>query len=160
MSAHRATVEWTLGEGDFARGRYSRVHTLGFEGGISVPGSASPAVVPLPWSSHEAVDPEAAFVAALSACHMLTFLDIARRAGFLITSYRDEAEGLLERISRGKMAVTRVALRPDIAWSGDRRPSESELADLHHQAHELCFIANSVTTTVVVESPRPDPSGV
>ena len=160
MSAHRATVEWTLGEGDFARGRYSRLHTLAFEGGVSAPGSASPAVVPLPWSSHAAVDPEAAFTAALSACHMLTFLDLARRAGFLITSYRDEAEGRLERIAKGRMAVTRVALRPEIAWAGDRRPSDSELAELHHQAHELCFIANSVTTEVVVETPRSGPSGV
>lgn len=90
MSIHRATVDWVLAEGqDFARGRYSRVHTLAFEGGIRLPGSASPSVVPLPWSSHEAVDPEAAFVAALSACHMLTFLDLARRARLMISAYRD-----------------------------------------------------------------------
>ena len=151
MSAHRAVVQWALGEGDFPKGRYSRLHTLGFDGGISVPGSASPAVVPAPWASAEAVDPEAAFTAALGACHMLTFLDIARRAGFVITAYRDEAEGTLARVARGKMAVTRVVLRPDITWGGDRRPTEDELADLHHQAHELCFIANSVTTEVVVE---------
>ena len=154
MSVHRAGVDWALKDGDdFAKGRYSRVHTIGFEGGISVPGSASPAVVPLPWSSAEAVDPEAAFTAALSACHMLTFLDLARRAGFSISAYRDEAEGTLARVARGKMAVTRVVLRPVIDWTGDRRPSPEELDALHHQAHELCFIANSVTTEVVVESP-------
>ena len=153
MSVHRATVDWTLGEGDFAKGRYSRLHTLGFEGGISVPGSASPAVVPAPWSSGEAVDPEAAFTAALSACHMLTFLDLARRAGFAISAYHDEAEGTLARVARGKMAVTRVVLRPVIAWAGDKRPTPEELDALHHEAHELCFIANSVTTEVVVESP-------
>jgi organic hydroperoxide reductase OsmC/OhrA len=151
MGVHRARVDWEMGEGDFAKGRYSRLHTLGFEGGISVPGSASPAVVPAPWSSGDAVDPEAAFTAALSACHMLTFLDLARRAGFVISAYRDEAEGTLARVARGKMAVTRVVLRPVIAWAGDKRPSPEEIDALHHEAHELCFISNSVTTEVVVE---------
>jgi len=154
MSTHHATVAWALPGGvDFAKGRYSRLHTLEFEGGIVVPGSASPSVVPAPWSSAEAVDPEAAFTAALSACHMLTFLDLARRAGFTITAYRDDAEGTLSRVSRGKMAVTRVVLRPDIAWSGEKTPTAEELAALHHDAHDLCFIANSVTTEVVVEEP-------
>ncbi len=154
MSIHRAGVDWALGDGDFAKGRYSRLHTLRFEGGISVPGSASPAVVPAPWASGEAVDPEAAFTAALSACHMLTFLDLAPAgAGFSIAAYRDEAEGTLARVARGKMAVTRVVLRPVIDWTGDKRPSPEEIDALHHQAHELCFIANSVTTEVVVESP-------
>jgi organic hydroperoxide reductase OsmC/OhrA len=153
VSVHRATVSWTLGEGDFARGRYSRLHTIGFEGGIEVAGSASPAVVPAPWSSAEAVDPEAAFTAALSACHMLTFLDLARRAGFLIGAWRDEAEGVLERIAPGRMAVTRVRLRPAIDWQGERRPTAEEIEALHHQAHELCFIANSVKTEIVIEAP-------
>jgi organic hydroperoxide reductase OsmC/OhrA len=154
MSLHRAGVDWTPREGeDFAKGRYSRLHTISFEGGITVPGSASPSVVPAPWASAEAVDPEAAFTAALSACHMLTFLDLARRAGFLVSAYRDEAEGTLARVSRGKMAVTRVVLRPAITWTGEKRPSAQELDALHHEAHELCFIANSVTTEVVVEAP-------
>jgi organic hydroperoxide reductase OsmC/OhrA len=146
-------VEWSLGDGDFAKGRYSRVHKLEFEGGISAPGSASPAVVPAPWSSAEAVDPESAFTAALSACHMLTFLDLARRGGFTIAAYRDHAEGTLARVARGKMAVTRVVLRPEITWMGDKQPSAQELDTLHHEAHELCFIANSVTTEVVIEAP-------
>ncbi len=151
MSLHAATVDWSLGDGDFAAGRYSRLHSLTFEGGVTVAGSASPAVVPAPWSSAEAVDPEAAFTAALSACHMLTFLDLARRAGWVIAAYRDEAEGTLARVARGKMAVTRVVLRPAITWSGDRRPTADQITALHHTAHEQCFIANSVTTEVVVE---------
>lgn len=151
MSLHAATVDWSLGDGDFAAGRYSRLHSLTFEGGVTVAGSASPAVVPAPWSSAEAVDPEAAFTAALSACHMLTFLDLARRAGWVIAAYRDEAEGCLARVARGKMAVTRVVLRPAITWSGDRRPTSDQITALHHTAHEQCFIANSVTTEVVVE---------
>jgi organic hydroperoxide reductase OsmC/OhrA len=152
MSTHQATVDWTLGDGeDFARGRYSRVHTLDFGHGIAVRGSASSSVVPKPWSSDEALDPEAAFTGALSACHMLTFLDLARRAGFTITAYRDEAEGTLARVARGRMAVTRVVLRPKITWAGDARPTAEAIADLHHQAHEGCFIANSVTAEVVVE---------
>jgi organic hydroperoxide reductase OsmC/OhrA len=151
VSVHHATVDWTLGDGDFAKGRYSRLHTVEFEGGLTLPGSASPAVVPAPWSSAEAVDPEALFTAALSACHMLTFLDLARLAGFMITAYRDDAEGTLTRIARGKMAVTRVVLRPDIAWAGEKLPTPEERAKLHHEAHDLCFIANSVTTKIIVE---------
>jgi organic hydroperoxide reductase OsmC/OhrA len=153
MSTHHATVAWTLGDGDFARGRYSRVHTLDFGHGITVPGAASTAVVPKPWSTDEALDPEAAFTGALSACHMLTFLDLARRAGFRITAYRDVAEGTLAPVAPGKMAVTRVVLRPQITWEGDKRPTPEALAALHHAAHETCFIANSVTTEVVVVEP-------
>ena len=156
MSLHHATVSWSLREGeDFPRGRYSRVHEVAFDGGIALAGSASPAVVPSPWSSAEAVDPEALFVAALSACHMLTFLDIARRAGFFIAAYRDAAEGTLARVAPGRSGVTRVVLRPEITWAGTRRPTADELAALHHQAHETCFIANSVTTEVTVEPPLP-----
>lgn len=151
MSVHHATVGWTLGDGDFAKGRYSRLHRVEFDGGITVAGSASPAVVPLPWSSADAVDPEALFTAALSACHMLTFLDLARQAGFLITAYRDEGEGFLTRVARGKMAVTKVVLRPVITWVGEKLPTPEERTRLHHDAHELCFIANSVTTEIVVE---------
>jgi organic hydroperoxide reductase OsmC/OhrA len=152
MSLHHASVTWELRDGeDFAKGRYSRVHTLDFGHGVTVAGTASTSVVPRPWASDEALDPEAAFTGALSACHMLTFLDLARRDGFLIDAYRDEAEGTLARIGPGKMAVTRVVLRPEIAWVGDKRPTAEQLADLHHRAHETCFIANSVTTEIVVE---------
>ena len=112
--------------------------------------SASPHVVPAPWSDPAGVDPEEAFVASLSSCHMLFFLDFARRAGFVIDNYADEAEGELAKGADGKMAMTRVTLHPRVTWA-DNRPEEAALADLHHRAHEACFIANSVTTEVTVE---------
>jgi organic hydroperoxide reductase OsmC/OhrA len=149
MSVHRVRVDWTL-EGDFAARRYSRGHALGFDGGLSVPGSASPHVVPAAYCVEAAVDPEAAFTASLAACHMLWFLDFASRAGLTVTRYRDQAEGTLAKRPDGKLAMTRVALRPEVDFAGDR-PAPAVLADLHHRAHEACFIANSVTTEVVVE---------
>ena len=151
MSAHRATVDWTLGDGDFLKRRYSRAHTLTFAGGASIAGSPSPAIVPEPFSRADAVDPEAAFTASLSACHMLWFLDLAARAGFVVSSYRDEAEGTLARDAAGKTAMTRVVLRPVLVFIGDHRPTPAELTALHHAAHEACFIANSVTSEVIVE---------
>jgi organic hydroperoxide reductase OsmC/OhrA len=151
MSIHHALVEWRLGEGDFLKRRYSRVHTLTFEGGVTLAGSASPQVVPAPWSSTDAVDPEALFTASLSACHMLWFLDLAARAGFVVRAYRDAAEGTLGRTAAGKTAMILVVLRPEVDFAGERAPSEEERAALHHAAHEACFIANSVTTEVVVQ---------
>jgi organic hydroperoxide reductase OsmC/OhrA len=155
VSAHRATVAWTLAEGGeaFLKRRYSRLHTLTFEGGAVVAGSPATSVVPSPWSSPDGADPEATFTAALSACHMLWFLDHAARAGFVVASYVDEAEGTLGRLDRGKFAVTRVALRPRIVFEGERRPTSDEIASLHEAAHADCFIANSVTAEVVVEPP-------
>ncbi len=152
MSLHKASVRWTLEGGDFLARRYSRLHTLSFGEGVTVPGSPSPEVVPSPWSSPAAVNPEAAFIASLSACHMLWFLDLAAQAGFVVASYDDDAEGTLGRSAPGRMAMTRVALRPAIVFSGDRRPSAAEIDALHHEAHERCFIANSVKTEVVVEA--------
>ncbi len=153
MSEHRAEVAWTLAEDAdaFRAGRYSRAHTLSFAGGLSVAGTPSPTVVPAPWSQAGALDPEAAFTAALSACHMLWFLDLARQAGLAVESYRDEAVGTLGRIGRGRMAMTRVVLRPKITFAG-QAPDAAQIQALHHRAHELCFIANSVTTDVVVET--------
>ncbi len=153
MSQHHATVGWALGDGaDFAAGHYSRVHTLDFGHGLEVPGTPSPQVVPAPWSREGAVDPEAAFVASLSACHMLWFLDLARQAGFVVASYRDAAEGTLGRVGPGKRGMTKVVLKPEIAFVG-AAPDAEAMAALHHEAHERCFIANSVTTEVVVEGP-------
>ncbi|HEY5105887.1 MAG TPA: OsmC family protein [Caulobacteraceae bacterium] len=152
MSSHAATVDWALGDGDFARRRYSRAHTLTFAGGIAVPGSPSADIVPAPWSRADAMDPEAAFTASLAACHMLWFLDFAARAGFVAAAYRDEAEGTLGKNAAGKMAMTRVVLRPQVQFTGDARPSPDDIAALHHAAHEACFIANSVLTEVVVEA--------
>jgi organic hydroperoxide reductase OsmC/OhrA len=151
VSTHPATVEWALEGGDFLKRRYSRAHTLSFEGGVTVAGTPSPHVVPAPFSRADAVDPEAMFTAALSACHMLWFLDLAARAGFVVTSYRDAAEGTLGRTTAGKTAMTRVVLRPVIAFGGETRPAPDDIAALHHAAHEACFIANSVTSEVVVE---------
>jgi organic hydroperoxide reductase OsmC/OhrA len=151
MSVHRATVEWTLDGGEFLERRYSRAHTLSFEGGVTLAGSPSPHIVPAPFSRADAVDPEAMFTAALSACHMLWFLDLAARAGFAVASYRDEAEGTLGKTAAGKTAMTRVVLRPVVAFAGEPRPTRGDIAALHHDAHEACFIANSVTSEVIVE---------
>jgi organic hydroperoxide reductase OsmC/OhrA len=150
LSTYRATVDWRC-EGDFATRRYSRGHTLSFDGGLTVPGTAGPANVNPRYSMEGAMDPEQAFVASLAACHMLWFLDIAARAGFVIESYRDEAEGTLAAGSDGRQMMTRVVLSPKITFTGERQPTAEELAQLHHRAHEECFIANSVKSEVMVE---------
>jgi organic hydroperoxide reductase OsmC/OhrA len=147
---YRATVAWRREGEDFAKGRYSRGHEWRFDGGITVPASASPSVVPKPFSREDAIDPEEAFVAALSSCHMLTFVDMARRDGFVVDAYEDEAVGTMERIAPGRMAITKVILRPRIAYSGEA-PDKAQRDDLHHRAHEACFIANSVTTAITIE---------
>jgi organic hydroperoxide reductase OsmC/OhrA len=152
MSTYTATIRWTRDpETDFARGQYSRAHSWEFDGGVTVPASPSPHVVPAPWSNKDAVDPEEAFVASLASCHMLFFVDFARRAGFVVDSYVDQSEGLLEKRDDGKMWMSQVTMRPQVAFSGDKRPTDAEIADLHHRAHDQCFIANSVTTKVIVE---------
>jgi organic hydroperoxide reductase OsmC/OhrA len=151
MSSYIATIRWTRDPStDFARGQYSRAHTWEFDGGLTVPASPSPHVVPAPWNDPNGVDPEEAFVASLSSCHMLFFVDYARRAGFVVDSYVDEAEGVLDKRPDGKMAMTLLTLRPKITFSGANPPTPEEIADLHHRAHEDCFIANSVTTEVTI----------
>ncbi|HEV8407295.1 MAG TPA: OsmC family protein [Sphingomicrobium sp.] len=150
--SHTATIRWSrTGDGDFTKGQYSRAHEWLLDGGARVAASASPHVVPPPWSDSSGVDPEEAFVASLSSCHMLFFVDFARRAGLVLDEYVDEAEGVLEKRSDGRFAMTRVTLRPSIIWSGEP-PVEATIADLHHRAHEACFIANSVTTEVIIEA--------
>ncbi len=152
MSTYTATIRWAAKPDEaFAKGQYSRAHQWAFDGGAVVAASASPHVVPAPWSDAAGVDPEEAFVASLPSCHMLFLLDFARRAGFIVDSYVDEAEGVLGKRDDGKMAMTRVTLRPRIKWGGDTVPDVDAIAELHHKAHEACFIANSVTTEVVVE---------
>ena len=152
MSTYTATIRWTRSsEGDFTKGQYSRAHRWAFDGGAIVPASASPDNVPPGTANEAGVDPEEAFIAALSSCHMLFFLDFARRAGFVVDDYVDEADGVLEKRSDGKIAMTRVTLRPRVSWSGDA-PDEAAIADLHHRSHEACFIANSVNTEVTVQS--------
>jgi organic hydroperoxide reductase OsmC/OhrA len=151
MSTYTATIRWARsGEGDFAKGQYSRAHEWAFDGGAVVPAGPSPHIVPEPWGNPAGVDPEEAFVASLSSCHMLFFVDFARRAGFVVDSYVDEAEGVLAKGTDGRMAMTRVTLRPKVEW-GEDAPDEAALAELHHKAHDACFIANSVTSEVVVE---------
>jgi organic hydroperoxide reductase OsmC/OhrA len=151
VSTYTATIRWSRdGAEGFAKGQFSRAHQWAFDGGAVVPASASPHIVPAPWSDAAGVDPEEAFVASLASCHMLFFVDFARRAGLLIDDYVDEAEGVLDKRADGKMAMTRVTLRPRVTWAGDA-PDEAALADLHHRAHEACFIANSVTTEVTVQ---------
>jgi organic hydroperoxide reductase OsmC/OhrA len=151
MSTYTATIRWTRDPStDFAKGQYSRAHSWEFDGGLTVPASPSPHIVPAPWNDPSGIDPEEAFVASLSSCHMLFFVDFARRAGFVLDSYLDEAEGVLEKRGDGKMAMTRVTLRPRVTWGGDA-PDEAAIAGLHHKAHDACFIANSVTTEVTIE---------
>jgi organic hydroperoxide reductase OsmC/OhrA len=152
MSTYTATIRWTRDPStDFTRGQYSRAHSWEFDSGVTVPGSPSPHVVPAPWSDPNGVDPEEAFVASLSSCHMLFFVDFARRAGFVVDGYTDEAEGVLEKRADGKTAMTRVTLRPQVAWGGEALPDGATIADLHHRAHEACYIANSVNTEVTIE---------
>lgn len=148
MSEHLATIEWHS-DGRFRDGRYSRVHSISFDGGAAVTGSASPQVVPVPMADPAAVDPEEMLVASAAACHMLWFLDLARRAGLAIASYRDEARGVIGNLD-GRTAITRIVLRPRIAFDGEQ-PDEATLARLHHEAHEHCFIANSLRGEVTVE---------
>ena len=153
MSTYTATVRWHSQDSNegFAKGQYSRAHDWVFDGGAVIPASASPHVVLAPWSDPAGVDPEEVFIASLSSCHMLFVLDFARRAGFIVDSYEDRAEGVMEKNAEGRIAITRVTLRPHIAWAGDTQPDAAAIADLHHKAHEACFIANSVTTEVTVE---------
>jgi organic hydroperoxide reductase OsmC/OhrA len=153
MARYVATISWERGDDRFSDNRYSRAHRWRFDGGAEVPASSSPHVVPLPLSDAAGVDPEEAFVAALSSCHMLWFLSIAAKRGLIVDRYEDEAEGILGEDERGRLAMTRVALRPRVSFHGTG-PGEREEAAMHHAAHEACFIANSVRTEVVVESPQ------
>ncbi|MDB5475421.1 MAG: putative redox protein regulator of disulfide bond formation [Phenylobacterium sp.] len=153
MARYRAVCDWTLAEPgeEFLKGRYARGHTIIFGSGVRVPGTASAQVVGNKWAAPNSVDPEELLVASLSQCHMLTFLHKAREAGFVVTRYRDDAEGLMEKIDEdGRMAVTKVTLRPEITYEGPR-PTPEQRDQLHHAAHDQCFIANSVKTEVVVE---------
>ncbi|WP_262270061.1 MULTISPECIES: OsmC family protein [Microvirga] len=148
---YTARVAWKRGEGEaFSDNRYSRGHVWRFDGGIEVPGSASPSVVPLPLSREDAVDPEEAFIAAVSSCHMLTFLSIAAKKRFVVDAYEDEALGIMTKNENGKLFVSRITLDPRIEFSGDRLPAPEQIADMHHLAHKECFIANSVLTEIVV----------
>ena len=151
-SRHTAQVSWTRGDARFTDGRYSRAHAWRFDGGAEVAASASPHAVPSPWSKPEAVDPEEAFVASISSCHMLWFLSIAAKRGHAVEEYVDEAEGFLERDAEGHMSMTRVVLRPRIAFAAARPASGDDIRAMHDAAHHACYIANSVKTLITVET--------
>ena len=151
MAEHTCTVAWERGSADFVDRRYSRAHTWTFDGGAVVRGSPSPHIVPPPGSDPAAVDPEEAFVASLSSCHMLWFLDLAARRGYRIDRYVDHAVGTMGRNAAGKLAMTRVVLRPAVTFGPGPQPDAGSFNALHHEAHAQCFIANSVTTDVVCE---------
>ena len=150
MSTHDATILWERGDQPFSDGKYARAHLISFDGGVSIAGSSSPSVVRPPLSKVDAADPEELLVAALSNCHMLWFLDLARHAGFVVDRYEDNASGQMGKDERGKIALTRVTLNPQVAWSGAKTPTADDIAALHHEAHERCFIANSFRGEVII----------
>ena len=148
---YTARITWERGDAVFIDRRYSRRHTIAFDGGVTIPGSASPRVVRPPMSDETAVDPEEMFVACLSNCHMLWFLELSAREHFRVDRYVDEAEGEMEKNAEGKLAMTRVTLRPKVEFSGEKIPTPEEVERLHHRAHEECFIASSVKSDVRIE---------
>ncbi len=150
MTLHVAEIAWSRGDAAFLDHGYSRVHVWRFDGGAEVPASSAPTSVAPPLSDPTAVDPEEALAAAVGSCHMLFFLALAAKAGFVVDAYADRPEALLERDDRGRMSVTRIILRPQIVWIGEP-PRAEALAGLHEQAHRLCYIANSLRGEVVVE---------
>ncbi len=147
MSEHTATIAWRREMPDFAYETYNRDHDWSFDAGITVRASANPAYL----GSENCVDPEEAFVASLSSCHMLTFLALAAKKRYVVDGYEDQAVGVLDKDAAGHLAMTRVTLRPQVSFGGEKVPSPDELRQLHERAHHACFIANSVKTEVVVE---------
>jgi organic hydroperoxide reductase OsmC/OhrA len=153
MAEHKAMIRWASSEDGeaFLKGRFSRAHTWTFDGGLTVPASAAPSVIPAPFSDPAGVDPEEAYVAAIASCHMMSFLYVAMRAGFVVERYEDDAVGAMRKNGRGAIWVGAVTLRPRIDFGGGTRPTPAEVAQLHHRAHEQCCIANSVKTEITVE---------
>jgi organic hydroperoxide reductase OsmC/OhrA len=156
MAHYTAQVVWQRDGHEFLGNRYSRRHLIRFDGGAEVTGSSSPHVVPVPQSDPAGVDPEEAFVASLSSCHMLWFLSLAARGGFCVERYSDNAQGVMGRNPAGRMAMTEVTLHPEVLFSGAKQPTREQQGELHHKAHEECFIANSVTTDVRCEPVYPE----
>ena len=153
MAEHKAAIRWTSpGDGEaFLEGRFSRSHTWAFDGGLTVPASAAPSVIPAHFSNPAGVDPEEAYVAAIASCHMMSFLYVAMRAGVVVERYEDDAVGVMRKNERGAVWVGAVTLRPRIAFGGSARPTPAEVEQLHRRAHEQCFIANSVKTEILIE---------
>jgi organic hydroperoxide reductase OsmC/OhrA len=147
MSEHEVTVEWKRETPDFSYESYNRDHEWNFDSGVTVKASAAPGYL----GNAACVDPEEAFVASLSSCHMLTFLAIASKKRLTVDSYHDKAVGILDKDAAGQLAITKVSLRPKVQFSGEKTPTPEEISRMHEQAHHACFIANSVKTDVVVE---------
>ncbi|HEV7372739.1 OsmC family protein [Arenibaculum sp.] len=156
MSEYRAEISWQRAGEPFVDGKFGRKHAWTFDGGVTVPASSSPDVVPEPMSDGRAVDPEEALVAALSSCHMLWFLAIAASRGHVVDSYRDEPFGIMEAIGGGKRAITRITLRPEVRFGGAASPATDEIKAMHRKAHENCFIANSIKSEVVLSPVVPE----
>lgn len=156
MATYRATADWALADGeDFAAGRYSRGHQVTLGSGYAAPGTASPHVVGNRWSVPGAADPEEMLVAAITTCHMLSFLHVAREAGFIVTAYRDTGEGVMTKNEAGELWVSLVTLHPEIRYAGVV-PDRAQRNAMHEKAHHICFIANSVKTQIVVAEPTAD----
>ena len=150
---HHARVFWEKKPAElFTDRKYSRAHKWSFDGGVEIPASSSPSVVPIPMSDESAVDPEEAFTAAVSSCHMLSFLPIAAARGFVVETYEDKAEGVMAKNAEGRLAIESVTLRPAITFSGPSIPSKAQIADMHEAAHHECFIANSIRSKVIITS--------
>lgn len=151
MPRHTAKIHWAQDGPGFIAGRYSREHTWTFDGGLVVPASASPDIVRVPWSNPACVDPEEAFIASVASCHMLWFLSIAGKADLEVLCYDDHAEGEMSTNEKGALWISKITLRPRVQWHEDHIPTDTEVKQLHHEAHEKCFIANSIKTEVCVE---------
>ncbi|MEQ1643517.1 MAG: OsmC family protein [Pyrinomonadaceae bacterium] len=152
MSTYTAKITWKSDAPDtFTKNRYTRGHSWEFDGGITVPASSSPHSVRVPYSVEAAVDPEEALVAAASSCHMLTFLWLAATAGFNIESYEDNAVGEMTSMEDGRQWVSTITLDPQIAWTGDKFPTAEDIAHLHHEAHEKCYIANTIRSEIIIK---------
>ncbi|HSY44138.1 MAG TPA: OsmC family protein [Candidatus Acidoferrum sp.] len=152
MAEYKTIIKWHRTSPDFLRGKYSREHTWIFDGGMTILASSSPHVVPVPWSNPTHVDPEEAFVASISSCHMLTFLYLAGKQGFQVESYEDEAVGSMTKNEKGVPWMSSVSLNPKIIYGGEKIPTSAEAEHLHHLAHEQCYIAQSVKTEITVQS--------
>ncbi len=155
MSEHITIIHWKRNQAKFIDNRYSREHTWQFDGGIEIAASASPHVIPKPYSNAACIDPEEAFVASLSSCHMLWFLSIAAKKRFVVECYIDRAIGLMEKNKDGKVAITKVRLRPQITFIGDNLPTDKQVEEMHQEAHHSCFLASSVKTEIIVEVMAP-----
>lgn len=151
MSQYHAQINWHSNSGSFVDNEYSRAHSWTFDGGLTVPASASPSIVPEPWSNASNIDPEEGFVAALSSCHMLWFLSIAQHSGFSVLAYTDDATGTMTKNTLGKLAITEVVLNPKVEFDAVKQPTKEEVNNLHEKAHDRCFIANSVTSSIVIK---------